>query len=127
MLVDGSRTPELSATVSGIMLAHSIISPEQHAAALYFRRWRATVFGEPLRNASPGPVPTDEALAERERRYDRAVRKLSDAELMAVTGLALEHRPAWLRRGVAPRAAYSRVAAVLKLSPPSRGQRRTQD
>ena len=107
-LVNGSEDGSLAYTLPDILKAHSLISVDQHRAAWKLRRARAAVFGMPLANSAGGREPDDEQIRKLERGYERLMKLLSPEQQLAVIDVALDLRPAWVRR------------AVLKL-PPAEG------
>ena len=100
-VVNGGADPTLSASLSGILFAHGVLTPRQRDAADRFRRARAAVFGVVLGDRDPNrPSVSEERAKQNERRYLRMVAMLSTDQLCAVVDLALDLRPGWARRAV---------------------------
>src|SRR5688500_15672041 len=77
-LVNGAHDPALSATLAGIMLAHGILSPEQHVAAQRYRQLRGALYGCPLaRNEGGVPAPDPDRILKLQQAFDALVRRLS--------------------------------------------------
>jgi hypothetical protein len=80
------------------MFAHGILTTEQHAAAQRYRMLRAALYGCPLaRNEGGGPAPDPDRLRRLQRDFDALVRRLTRQQKAALTDLALDLRPPWLR------------------------------
>ena len=99
-LVNGSEDGSLAYTLPDILKAHSLISGLQHQAAWKLRRARAAVFGVPLQNSSGGREPTEDQIRHNEQSYERIMRLLSPEQQLAVIDVALDLRPAWIRRAI---------------------------
>jgi hypothetical protein len=104
-LVNGSADPVLSSSLAGIMLAHEIITPEQHQAAQRYRALRAALYGAVLpRVESMGPAPDSGRILLLQREFNRIVVRLSVEQKATVTDLALDLRRPWLVRQLLGRA-----------------------
>jgi hypothetical protein len=100
-VVNGAADATLSASLTGILFAHGVLSPRQRDAADRFRRARAAVFGVVLGDRDPNrPVVSEERAQQNERRYLRMTAKLTVEQQLAVVDLVLDLRPSWARRAV---------------------------
>jgi hypothetical protein len=100
-LVNGSADPVLSSSLAGIMLAHGIISPDQKAAADRYRALRAALYGAVMPRREPGqsrpPELEEHRIVKLARDFNRMVRPLTVSQKLALTDLALDLWPRWLR------------------------------
>jgi hypothetical protein len=80
------------------MLAHDIITADQHAAAQRYRQLRAALYGSVLARQEPGSVaPDPDVILKMQRQFDHMAGRLSVPQKLAVTDIALDIRPRWLR------------------------------
>jgi hypothetical protein len=97
-----AATPALSTCLSDILFARGHLDERQHRAALRFRQARAALYGVVLGDRDPNrPEATEERLENAKQRYDAMVRRLTVGQKLALSDVALDVWPRWLRRQIA--------------------------
>jgi hypothetical protein len=83
------------------LFARGILNADHFAAAQRYRQLRGALYGVALARPDPGKPQADPAaIARVQRQFDAMARRLRPAQKTAVTDLALDLRPRWLRQAV---------------------------